>query len=97
MENHPNFEHALVQLVAELIEEKSISNTDFGNFVFGKTSGARIWRMCRRRQRERDISVNEAVRMAEFLSEHIKEFAEFPTFIWQINQQAKARGLLDLE
>ncbi len=88
---HP-FERAFVALVAEKVAAAGMSQSEFARRVIGKESSARLWRATRmgltKDAEPRAVSLSEAYRMAETLGE------DFPTFIWEIAREAKARGLV---
>lgn len=88
MEKSVQFERALVALVAEKVEASGLSHSEFGRRVFGEESGARLWRSCRDPERARKVVLAEAYTMAEVLGQ------DLPTMLWQLAQEAKARGLI---
>lgn len=88
MESQTSFEKALVAVVTDMLKEKGIKHSPFGRFVFGETSGVRLWRIAREEARGKTITVNEFYRMAEFFEQ------ELPEFVWKVCQRAKEKGLL---
>lgn len=88
--NTKEFERAYVAIVAERVEAKNMSHSEFGKHIFGETSGVRLWRLCKAKERTRSVTLAESMRMAEVLGE------DFAAFIWQVRQEAVARGMIKL-
>lgn len=84
------YEQAFIKLVAERVEDLGMSHAEFGRRVFGKASGARLWRSCRGEEQRpsRKLTLGEAYRMAEVLE------TDFPSLVWNLSQAAKNRGML---
>lgn len=90
MEKNLLFERAFVTIVAEMVEQKGMSHSDFGRRVFGETSGVRLWRWCRSEEnRGRRLMLGEAYAMAAALD------TDFPSLVWKISKEAVERGLLE--
>ena len=69
-----SFEQALVKIVEEKIEQMGRRrHAAFGRFVYGEDNGLRTWRLARVGGR-RNITLDEACRMAEFFGQNIGEF-----------------------
>jgi hypothetical protein len=89
MENTDSFERVFITLIAERVEASPLSHSEFGRRVFGAASGIRLWRSCRDfEKRRRKLTLDEAYRMADVLG------TDFPTMLWNMVQEAKARGML---
>ena len=86
--NTEDFERAYVAICAERVDALNMSHSEFGRQVFGETSGVRLWRLCRADKRTRSVTLAESMRMAEVLGQ------DFAAFIWQVRQEASARGLI---
>jgi len=89
MENTDSFERVFITLIAERVEVSGMSHSEFGRRVFGDSSGVRLWRSCRDfEKRRRKLTLDEAYRMALALG------TDFPTMVWNMVREAKARGML---
>lgn len=90
MENTDSFERVFITLIAERVEASGMSHSAFGRKVFGDSSGIRLWRSCRDfEKRRRKLTLDEAYRMAVALG------TDFPTMVWNMVCEAKARGMLE--
>ena len=90
MKNMDGFERIFITLVAERVEACGMSHSEFGRQVFGDSSGVRLWRSCRDfEKRRRKLTLDEAYQMAIVLG------TDFPTMIWNMVCEAKARGMLE--
>lgn len=85
MEKPTNLERNFVAHITAMVEEKGFNHSEFGKYVFGETSGVRIWRSTRDNTRQRFITMSEAVRMAEYLKEDLS------SLIWKIEQMEKTK------
>jgi len=87
MEKQLSLDHALIKIVEEKIEQMgSRRHSAFGRFVFGESHGVRAWRLARIGGR-RNITLDDACRMAEFFGQNISEF------IAEIYSEAVAKSL----
>jgi hypothetical protein len=92
MDKADNFERVFITLVAERVKAAKMSHSEFGRKIFGESAGVRLWRACRDFEgRGRRLTLDEAYRMADVLG------TDFPTMVWNMVQEAKARGLLNGE
>ncbi|ABM29791.1 hypothetical protein Dvul_2780 [Nitratidesulfovibrio vulgaris DP4] len=88
MDKSTHFERALVALIAEQVEQRGMSHSEFGRAIFGQEHGPRLWRTARDPKRARKITIAEAYRMAETLG------TDLPTLLWRITQDATTRGMM---
>jgi hypothetical protein len=87
MESQSSFEQALVKIVEKKVEQVGRQkHAAFGRFVYGEANGLRTWRLARIGGR-RNITLDEACRMAEFFGQNIAEF------IAEIYSEAVAKSL----
>lgn len=82
------FERFFVKMITGMATDKGLSQAEFGRRVFGEKSGIRIWGGVRSDKRCRDVSLAEALHMANVLD------IEFPSLIWQAYERAKSEDIL---
>ncbi len=87
MEKSLEFERAVIDLVAEILEKQGVTHTDFGRAVFGPESGVRAWRKCRESETPRKLSLAETHKIAEFLG------IDLATMLWQLEREAEYRKI----
>lgn len=75
------FEYLLVDIVSNVVEKQGGSHSAFGKEVFGAHSGIKIWLNCRKHRR--DVTVAEAMKMAEVIG------TDLPDLVWKVTKEAK--------
>ena len=89
MKDGDKFERAVVALLEERITAAGLSHSEFARAVMDGDA-VRAWRLCRAKEgKSRRMSLAETYAAARFFGE------DFANMIWNLERQAKERGLID--
>ncbi len=89
MKDGDKFERAVVALLEEKITASGLSHSEFARSVMDGDA-VRAWRLCRAKEgKSRRMSLAETYAAAKFFGE------DFANMIWNLERQAKERGLID--
>ena len=89
MKDGDKFERAVVALLEERITASGLSHSEFARAVMDGDA-VRAWRLCRAKEgKTRRMSLAEIYAAARFFGE------DFANMIWNLERQAKERGLID--
>ena len=89
MKDGDKFERAVVALLEEKITASGLSHSEFARAVMDGDA-VRAWRLCRAKEgKSRRMSLAETYAAAKFFGE------DFANMIWNLERQAKERGLID--
>lgn len=89
MKDGDKFERAVVALLEERITASGLSHSEFARAVMDGDA-VRAWRLCRAKEgKSRRMSLAETYAAAKFFGE------DFANMIWNLERQAKERGLID--
>lgn len=89
MKDGDKFERAVVALLEEKITASGLSHSEFARAVMDGDA-VRAWRLCRAKEgKSRRMSLAETYAAARFFGE------DFANMIWNLERQAKERGMID--